>query len=97
MDYKLRWSVEAVKNLEEILDNIKSRWTNKEVLKFKNKLGHQLDLIVQNPFMFPISSIKESLRKAVLSKQTTVFYQVKDNIIFITYLHINKKDTNKFR
>lgn len=46
MDYKLRWSDEAVRNLEEILDNIKFKWTDKEVDNFKSKLSHQLDLII---------------------------------------------------
>lgn len=94
MDYKLRWSDESVKNLEDILDDIKFKWTDKEVDNFKNKLSHQLDLIVQNPLMFPVSTIKKGLRKAVLSKQTTIFYQIIDNIVYLTYLHINKKDIN---
>lgn len=92
MDYKLRWSDEAVENLEEILDDIKFKWTDKEVNNFKDKLNHQLDLIIQNPHMFPSSTIKHGLRKAVLSKQTTIFYQIIDNIIYLAYLHINKKD-----
>ena len=58
MDYKLRWSDESVKNLEDILDDIKFKWTDKEVNNFKSKLSHQLDLIVQNPLMFPVSTIK---------------------------------------
>jgi plasmid stabilization system protein ParE len=73
MDYKLRWSDETVKNLEDILEDIKLKWTDKEVDNFKSKLSHQLDLIAQNPYMFPVSTIKNGLRKAVLSKQTTYF------------------------
>ena len=92
MVYKLRWSDESIKNLEEILDDIKFKWTDKEVDHFKSKLSHQLDLIIQNPHMFPASTIKPELRKAVLSKQTTIFYQITDDIIYLTYLHINKKD-----
>lgn len=74
MGYELRWSDESVKNLEEILDDIKIKWTEKEVNNFKMKLNHLLDLITHHPFMFPVSSIKPKLRKAVLSKQTTKFY-----------------------
>ena len=97
MGYKLRWSDESVKNLEDILDFIKFKWTDKEVDNFKNKLSHQLDLIVQNPYMFPVSTIKNGLRKAVLSKQTTIFYQIIDDIVYLTYLHINKKDIDKIK
>lgn len=41
--------------------------------------------------MFPASTIKQELKKAVLSKQTTIFYEINNDIIFLTYLHINKK------
>lgn len=94
MAYKLRWSDESVKNLDDILEDIKFKWTEREVDNFKKKLNHQLDLIIQNPFMFPASTIKTGLRKAVLSKQTTIFYQIIDDIIYLSYLHINKKDIN---
>ena len=97
MDYKLPWSDESVKNLEDILDDIKFKWTDKEVNNFKSKLSHQLDLIVQNPLMFPVSTIKNGQRKAVLSKQTTIFYQIIDDIVYLTYLHINKMDINKIK
>jgi plasmid stabilization system protein ParE len=97
MDYKLRWSDETVKNLEDILEDIKLKWTDKEVDNFKSKLSHQLELIAQNPYMFPVSTIKNGLRKAVLSKQTTIFYQVIDDIVYLAYLHINKKDLNKIK
>ena len=97
MDYKLRWSDESVKNLEEILDDIKSKWTDKEIDKFKSKLSHQLDLIVQNPYMFPASTVKNGLRKAVLSRQTTIFYQIVDDIVYMAYLHINKRDISNIK
>lgn len=44
MAYKLRWSNEAVQNLEEILDYLNTYWTEKEVNYFKKKLSYQLDL-----------------------------------------------------
>ncbi len=47
--------------------------------------------------MFPASSFKRGLRKAVLSRQTTIFYQIKDNTVYLTYLHINRKDISKLK
>ncbi|GAO27694.1 hypothetical protein JCM15548_14539 [Geofilum rubicundum JCM 15548] len=92
MDYKIRWSEEAVNNLEDILDDLRLKWTDKEIENFKKRLSHQISLIKQNPFLFPSSSIKKELRKAVLSKQTTVFYQIENSVVNLTYLHINKRD-----
>ncbi len=97
MDYKLRWSNESIKNLEDILTDIKLKWTDKEFDIFKSKLSNQLDLIVHNPYMFPASTIRNGLRKAVLSKQTTIFYEIIDDIVYLAYLHINKKDINSIK
>jgi plasmid stabilization system protein ParE len=97
MDYNLYWSAEAVDNLEEILDYLTAKWTEKEVIKFKYKLNKQLDLIKQNPLIFPKSSFNPSLRKAVLSSQTTIFYKISDNRIDLAYLFVNKKDISKIK
>ena len=97
MDYKLRWSEESIRNLEEILDYLHNKWTDKEVNNFKKKLSYQIDLIIQNPFMFPSSIHKNNLRKAVLSKQTTIFYEIIDKVIFLAYIHVNKKDIERIK
>lgn len=97
MDYKLYWSEESIENLKTILDEIKFMWSDKEVNIFKEKLSHQLDLIIQYPYMFPRSNYNQRLRKAVLSKQTTIFYEIKDSIIYLAFLHLNKKDVNRIK
>jgi hypothetical protein len=37
MGYKLRWSEESVKNLEEILSDIELKWTERELNNFKKQ------------------------------------------------------------
>ena len=73
MDYKLFWSKESISNLESILSYLESEWTDKEIDNFKRKFSKQLELIEKNPRLFPISDVQPRLRKAVLSKQTTIF------------------------
>jgi plasmid stabilization system protein ParE len=97
MDYKLIWTYEAINNLEEILDYLITNWSQKEVIQFKYKLSKQIDLILQFPTMFPASEYNSELRKAVLSKQTTLFYQIKGNQIFIVYLFVNAKNIKKIK
>lgn len=53
MDYKIFWTEEAIQNLEEIIDYLKHKWTQKEVDNFKLKLSKQIDLISSNPACFP--------------------------------------------
>lgn len=97
MDYKLRWSEESIKDLEKILDYIFKNWSERIVNKFKKKLSRQLDLILQNPLMFPISAYHPKLRKAVLSKQTSIFYEVKDNSIYIVHIFVNKQNIERIK
>lgn len=97
MDYKLYWTDEALRNLDEIIDYLEYKWTTKEVDSFKLKLSKLLDFILQNPKMFPVSNYVPRLRKAVLSKQTSVFYELKDNYIYIAYMFVNKKDIGQLK
>ena len=92
MDYKLFWSKESISNLESILSYLESEWTDKEIVSFKRKLSKQLELIEKNPRLFPVSDVQPRLRKAVLSKQTTIFYELKEYEIHIAYLFSNRMD-----
>lgn len=53
MDYELRWSKKSVLDLEDILSYLSDNWPEIVVNNFKQILSHQLDLIIQNPLMFP--------------------------------------------
>ena len=95
MNYKILWSDEAVKNLEQILNYLSSEWTEREVTHFKSKLLEQLTIISRFPNAFPASNIIPRLRKAVLTKQTIIFYEVKDKSIYIAYLFDSRQSTEK--
>ena len=97
MDYKIFWTEEAIQNLEEIINYLISNWTHKEVDNFKLKLSKQIVLIEKNPKMFPISQFQPRLRKAVLSIQTSIFYEIGDGAIYIAYVFANNQDTRKLK
>lgn len=90
--YKLYWSEESLKNLDEIIDYLESNWTNREVTNFKQKLSKQVELIHRKPTLFPISEYNSRLRKAVLSRQTTIFYELDGMNINLIFLFNSKKD-----
>lgn len=80
-----------------ILEYLKFEWTQKEVANFKTKLSKQLEIISKFPHLFPASRINPDLRKAVLSKQTTIFYQFKNGCIYIIYLFNTRQDPDKIK
>jgi plasmid stabilization system protein ParE len=95
MDYKLFWTEEAIDNLENILDYLINNWSEKEVIEFKKKLSRQIKLILNNPFMCPVSEYNPRLRRSFLSKQTTIFYELENNIIYIVHVFVNYQDIKK--
>ena len=97
MDYRLVWTEEAIHNLDDILNYLIDKWSQREVDSFKSKLSHQLDLILKFPKMFPASDYIPTFRKAVLSKQTTVFYQIRENYIYLVYLFVNRRDIKNIK
>ncbi len=94
---KIFWSEESLNNLEGILDYLNHKWTEKEVVNFKWKLSSQLDIISKFPNLFPASQINPNLRKAVLSRQTTLFYQVHNKKIYIVYLFDTRQNPDKIK
>ena len=96
-NYKIFWTNEAISNLEEILFYLNNRWTQREIDNFKKRLAKQISVIEQNPNLFPISRYNPRLRKAVLSKQTTIFYQVSEQIIYLVYLFNTKQDIERIK
>lgn len=96
-DYKIFWSDEAIDNLASILDYLKLRWTEREISRFKHQLNKHLNLIKANPFAFPKSSYNLRLRKAVISKQTTIYYEVEERNIYLVYLFNSRQDIIKIR
>ncbi len=97
MDFKIIWTNEAINNLEEILDYLHTNWSQREINHFKNILSKQISLIQQFPKMFPVSEYNKDLRKAVLSKQTTLFYKIQENKIYLIYLFINYKNIKRIQ
>ncbi|MFZ4524821.1 MAG: type II toxin-antitoxin system RelE/ParE family toxin [Chlorobium sp.] len=94
-DFKVFWTDEAIKNLQSIMDYLDSQWTQREIDNFKKKLAKQIELIETNPKLFPVSEYNPRLRKAVLSKQTTIFYEIADRMIYLVYLFNNRQDIEK--
>lgn len=92
--YKLIWSDEARNNLNGIIDYLENNWSEKEISRFFKKLNHQLDLIKNNPKLFPKVN-KKGIRKSVLLKQVSIFYKSNHKEIHILFLFDNRQNPSK--
>ncbi len=96
-EFEIFWTKESLTNLDDILEYLNLAWTQKEVAYFKSKLSKQLEIISKFPHLFPASQINPELRRAVLSKQTTILYQIEDRRIYIIYLFDTRQDPDKIK
>ncbi len=84
---KIRWSPEAETTFAAIIDYFEDEWTEKEIRKFVGKAQKLIVQIAINPKMFKAVG-KEEIRKAVISKQNSLFYlldEKKEIIILLTF------------
>jgi plasmid stabilization system protein ParE len=90
--YRIIWSELALRNLKEIVNYFESQWTEKELRKFARLLDKRLSSIENNPHLFPLINYSENIRRSVLSKQTTIFYQVINQDIRLVALFDNRQN-----
>jgi plasmid stabilization system protein ParE len=93
---KVVWSSEAVENLEKIIAYLEEKWSEKEIKKFIKKLEKQISVIKKQPLSFPKSQLIEA-RKSVLSKQTTIYYKVFEDVIYIVTIFDNRQNPEKLK
>lgn len=93
--FKIIWTDEAFEGLKNILDYLEARWTKREIKKFAKLLEEQLALIQKNPELFPVTQKSNLIRRSVLSKQTTIFYKIEKNSIYLVSLFDNRQNPGK--
>jgi len=75
MAYKIRWTKEANETFDKIIEYLENRWTDREIVNFVNKTNQILKQISERPEMFK-SSFKMKIRMGIITKQTSIFYQI---------------------
>lgn len=95
--YKITWSDEAQKNLKTIIHYLESNWTEKELKQFAKRLDKTLNIIHKNPTIYPIIYLPTNVRRCILSKQTTIYYQIIHQEIRLITLFDNRQDQKKLK
>lgn len=95
--YKIDWSDEASANLDSIVEYLQNSWTDREISRFVKKLDKRIDLLSKNPHAYPVVDRRINIRRSVLSKQTTIYYEVKTDAVVILSLFDNRKDPDSLK
>lgn len=76
MALKIVWTLIASKNLTNVIRYLDENWTIKEILNLELKLNKLLSRISKHPSLYPVSSVKNEIRKALVDKNNYIIYRI---------------------
>lgn len=95
MSKPIEWSPRSKQDYLNLLDYLTDKWGNKTIKKFNDRLQSILELISERPEIYPSSGKKKQVRRCVISRQTSLYYQVKKDKIELITLFDNRKNPAK--
>lgn len=95
MSRKVVISKTAERKLETLFDYLVKEWSVKVKKDFVEKLDSSIEIIKKQPEIFPESKKGKSLRKCVITKQTTLYYRYNSKRINVVTLFDTRQDPNK--
>lgn len=91
MSLPIRWSAEAEDTFADIITHLELYWSEKEVRKFLRKTNDVLKQISAFPLMYKASRSRQEIRRGFLTKQCSLFYEIKEDYILLLYFWDNRR------
>ncbi len=88
MAVEVFWSDQAKKTYAANVEYLKDAWTEKELKKFILRSEYVILNIEDNPRLYSFSGKSKKIRKAVVNKQITLYYQyypVKKMVVLLSF------------
>jgi plasmid stabilization system protein ParE len=92
MSLKLKFSRQAKETYAAIQSQLYNRFGEAVLEKFERKTVKTLDSILQSPFMFKSVADNPNIRKGLIHKNCSVFYEVKPDEIEVLFFWDNRQD-----
>ncbi|MEX8549205.1 MAG: type II toxin-antitoxin system RelE/ParE family toxin [Mucilaginibacter sp.] len=93
MALTINWSDGAIADFKQITKFINNRWSEKDATKFVLKAESIIKVILNQPYLYPESSFNQ-LRKAIITKQTSVYYLIQGQEIHLITFWDNRQNPN---
>ena len=91
MSLPVRWSPYAKDDLADTLGYLEQSFGIDAALKLIEAIDKTINLIAEFPQMYPRSNNSPAIRKAVITKQTSLIYRVKRSEIQILHVWDNRR------
>ncbi|AKP49788.1 type II toxin-antitoxin system RelE/ParE family toxin [Cyclobacterium amurskyense] len=95
MSRKVFLSKTAEKKLDKLFEYLITEWSVKVKTDFVEKLDSSIEIIKNQPEIFPESKKGEGLRKCVITKQTILYYRYNSKRINIVTLFDTRQNPKK--
>lgn len=76
MALEIKWTPQADKGLERVIQYLEAEWTVREILQLEKKIKQVTKQISLNPELFPKSETYKKLYKAIVDKNNYLVYRV---------------------
>lgn len=91
------WSPKAVDDLDAIISYVEKNWGNIIVNRFIEHLEKTLVVIKLFPESFPLVHEDSGIRKCVITKQSVIYYRLKNERIEILRLYNVRQDPQRLQ
>lgn len=91
MNLAIVWTNEAKTTFDDTVIQIESKWGNRSAGKFVKATYKTISSISNQPYLFKASH-NENVRQAVITSQTSMFYEVHSSHIVILFFWDNRQE-----
>lgn len=97
MVFEIEWSEDAIEDFEEIVTYLEQNRSEEIAAEFAIRVSDVVDLLQKMPFMHPVVSKKKGkeVRRCVVTKQTNMFYKVKDSKVTLLAFFDSRQSPDK--
>ncbi|WP_162419130.1 type II toxin-antitoxin system RelE/ParE family toxin [Cyclobacterium roseum] len=97
MALAIRYSLRARHEEIELLEYVVRKFGQQKAKEIYVNIEKTLSLLSESPEMYRESDIRKGLRKCTFSKQTSIYYRIKEDHLEVVSFRPNRKDPNKFK
>jgi len=99
MSFSITWMPEAFKTFDDRIDYLKIHWTDKEIIKFQNRVKEYLDLLKDEPYIGKKPGKVRNVYVGLIIKPVSLIYRVKalNKEIELLLFVDNRQDPKKIR
>ena len=90
MTLAVAWTDEAKETFEHIVSQIEAKWGSRSTEKFVKEAHKTINTLTTQPYIFKASPA-ENIRQAIITRQTSMFYEVHASHLTILFFWDNRQ------